>query len=246
MIHVKANEALIGDSLMCLPFLKQLHATHPDEAIVLHGRLNWWVLAGVQLPWLELDPDGGHAVEYTLSAGDAFNVSHQQKVHMMQAFFCANGLQPPPLGSACYDIRSDLGPVGAFESSRPYVAIAPFSRTDHNGNKAVPPDTWREFARKCDERGYDVHVLGASSDALEGLPTLSCVTMPDVVGVLQGAHRAFTIDTGTSHLAHMISLQTHVLVAPKCTHEKHVLNHHGKYVWTEPHQLSVDTLLSFL
>lgn len=226
MIKIDAcHSGLIGDALSTVPWMQYLCEEHNTDAVVVGGfnRLVADVLGPSYRFTFQEEATGFFDAEYLVSVAALFGYSGQ--THMCQCFFRAAG-KPEPALPLTLDLRVE--PCGL----PPGAVIAPYSRSDWQGNKFWPHERWIAVVERLRNDGLlgTAYVLGANGTD-DPAPYVAADIEPvfdrplaQVLDLLKRAPLVLTIDTGISHLAHYGAVERHVLLYPGCLPECWVPN----------------------
>jgi ADP-heptose:LPS heptosyltransferase len=236
-VKVYCNLGLIGDCIAAMPFLHELSKT---KHVIAGPNLNRWVLDGIDFPIAfdsELEiKDSRYVLEASRSW--AYCAQHGSKHHMAQGHFLLNGLEAPSLP---YSVPLELEECNLDSG----IIIAPFSVSDHNGNKFWPVRNWIELAKNFPD---PVYVVGSSKDDFNwtlgtNVWPIAGRSMAFVSSLLKKSKMLVSIDTGISHLAHMLGIKNHALLYSPAVPPNFVANPWGTFVYDFPSNVKVETML---
>jgi len=245
-IRVHTNLGLIGDAICGMPFLYDLSKSYK---VIAGPNINKWVLEGIDFP-ITFDPDlKQQDARYHVDSSISWQTCsmHGNVHHMAQGHYIANGLGFPelPLSFPLKFQQCNL---------EPGIVISPFSRSDHQGNKFWDLRNWLELIKYLPDPIYVVGSLTDKPHPEYGEDTWDWITgtrirpvinkpMPYISSLLKSCKMIVSIDTGTSHLAHMLSMSNHALLYSPAVPPNFVKNPHSKVVMNWPRNVTVEEML---
>jgi hypothetical protein len=198
----------IGDTICVLPFLKYLADSH---STVFYGpHLNKWVMQDVYKHFVFDSSITPETADYAFSHNQAWDYVTSKgnaKMHLIQGVFLSCGIETDINYSFPFPIEN----TGSYD-----IVISPFASASQ-GNKIWQYEKWLELISLLPSN-LKKTVIGAGQDDISWLFNLSNVeilidqSLPVIVGVLKNCKLFVSIDTGTSHLAHLLKLFNHVLL----------------------------------
>jgi hypothetical protein len=240
---------MIGDSLSACPMLFEQSKIEP---ITIGPNFNQWVFSGLDFPVVFDNNLNQQDCVYKLDASLAMNFSACQgwQWHMAQSYFAMNGLKPIQLPCS-FPIKFEMCNL------TPGIVIAPYSGSDFQGNKFWPLDNWKELVQNFDEPVYllgsnqnypNAATNGGKSDTLNWIEGTNITPVFDkpmayVADLLIKCKMLVSIDTGISHLAHMLGIKHHALLYPGCLDIRWVNNPHARHVQGWPSTISPNEML---
>jgi Glycosyltransferase family 9 (heptosyltransferase) len=229
-LKIFTSTPLVGDSICTLEFLKKY--------AILHGQVEFgphfspWIRQALPSNYIYDARLKREDCDYNLDANEAWKFchSHGSKYHMSEGYFYVNNIVPPPMPHS-FDFV-----IGSCDVPRG-IALAPYSRTDNNGNKFWSLDNWAQVLQQLPK---PVYVLGTSKDShgdndslgpledIKGVVPFFNNDCSTVLALLKKCRLLVSIDTGISHLAHYLSMSNHVLLYPKACPPNWVVNPYAR------------------
>ncbi len=170
-------------------------------------------------------------------------------LHVVQSYFALSGAEPPKLPYTL-KLRS------SFTSIRPSVVIAPFSAHDRAPDhlrfhdRAWYDARWHEVidAIFCLKPPRSVCVLGSGDDDFQpfqrqGVEVVIDRPLTEVVTIIRDSSLFISIDTGLSHVAHLIGKKEHLLLYPDYFSRNWACNPRGRLIQGRPVDISVKDVI---
>ena len=211
------------------------------------GNICDWVYRGLDLSNTTLVRKPQHMSDrtITLSCSDSWNhcFSNGSQLHMIQGHYLSHGESLPKM-----PFRG-LKFFFALTGKMPGIVFAPFSRTDDNGSKCWPTDKWLQLLTILKDRyKVPIYLLCSSLDDCSAFKDQGYVILKDyeaswINSILSTAHLVITVDTGISHLCHLLSVATHVLIYPNASPAKFAENPLAKMIYGNPRNIGVEQVL---
>ena len=240
MTKIYANLGLIGDCLAAMPFVYE--QTLLDN-VTVGPNLNSWVAEGINFSIAQDETLLPGACNYKLEANHSFQYccGTNPMTHMIQGHYAVNNL---PMPSIPLTFKVPLKQEKCH--LQPGIAIAPFSISDHQNNKLWPYDRWLELTQQLPE---PIYVLGSSKDDFSWIQDSNLIAVIDkpmsfITDLLSQSKLLVSIDTGISHLAHLLEMRNHALLYPKCLPSKFVVNPYSSYIQDWPLNVTVNQMLA--
>jgi hypothetical protein len=199
----------IGDSICALPLMKYLADT--DGFIVYGPNLNKWVTSNLPSNFVYDRHLSEKDSDYVLSSQKAWDyVVHcgHNNMHMIEGYFLSQG------------IKSHLNYSFSFPREKADenidIVISPYG-SDVEGNKIWQFEKWIELIDSLPSH-FTKAIIGADTDDFswisnrKDIKIISGKSLPYIVSLLDRCKLFISIDTGTSHLAHVLGLRNHVLL----------------------------------
>jgi hypothetical protein len=246
-IKVYTNLGLIGDAICGMPFLHDLSKTYN---VIAGPNISKWVLEGVDFP-VAFDPNLNlEDADYHLDSSLTWQACSRggNIHHMAQGHYLVNGLTIP---------RMPLSIPLKFQQCNlePGIVISPFSRSDHQGNKFWDLKNWLELINHFPDPVYVVGSSQYNNDKLKyGEDSWDWITatkirpvinkpMSYISSLLKSCKMLVSIDTGTSHLAHMLGMSNHALLYSPAVPPNFVRNPHAITLVNWPKRVTVQDML---
>lgn len=248
MITVDARQlSLVGDSLAAVPYIRFLAERNGFGAWFPHDTFDksfcWYVrpLLDPTLGFLFGKDNAPCATPRSIFVDlhKAFHYAHHvdRSLHMAQTHFVVNGYEAPPLPISI-PLRAAM-----FEPQRDTIVVAPFSRSDHNNQKAWFPDRWVDVigALLTSDLGITRAIILGNSRYDNPEPYLGPKTLPMmdqplsiVLGVMRACRLFLSVDNGLGHLAHYGGVRHHAMLQPACLSTEWVRNPLGRMIQGDP------------
>lgn len=173
-------------------------------------------------------------------------------LHMCQGYFSISdecfSINDEPIPTLPITLPFHITPVSFTNRT---IVISPFSRTDHQNNKAWLDERWIEVGNRllAQNLAAKIVVVGTYNDpwgAFEtsGFELMVGQPLMNVLEAMRNARLVMSVDNGISHLCHFGGIGHHLLLAPQCLAPKFVYNPRGRNVRGEPLKISVDQIYS--
>ena len=246
-VKVYVNAGLIGDALCTMPFLRDLSE---NNKVIAGPNINKWVLEGIDFP-LYFDPDlKQETCKYFLDSSYSWTHGHKHGTHMAEGHYALNGLVAPKLP---YSIPVKFSPTNL----QPGIVVAPYSRSDIDGNKFWLFENWRKLVEHF---SGPIYVVGSTTRTwhneveysdddigwIEGTGIIPIFDRPMsfVSQLLVESKLVVTIDTGIAHLAHLLGIKTHAYLFPEVPGWPFADNPNAQKVKGWPCNITVDQMLA--
>jgi len=125
---------------------------------------------------------------------------------------------PQPSLTISRDNQAHIMATLGLESDRPVVAMMPGA--EYGPAKCWPHEYFAELARRLEQRGYAVWILGSAKDAAAGdtiahgskaLNLCGKTALEDVIDLLAACEQAVSNDSGLMHIAAAVGIHVHGL-----------------------------------
>jgi hypothetical protein len=248
LVKAVANILPMGDALTCVPWLLALAELH-DAELVVEGPFNPAVkdlLSSLPLHFDE--PDHGRYVNdfgYVVQMQAAYSRYSDAKpeLHVVQAHFALAGMRAPDL-PVILPLRST--PCGL----PPSVLVSPFSAHDRVHERCWFDDRWNDLiTRLLIAYGFPiVYVIASAQDDVRpfqrpGVQTVVGRPLTEIVDLIARSPLFLSIDTGPSHIAHLIGKREHVLLYPTYLNPGWACNPQGRLIQAKPIEIMVEHVL---
>lgn len=226
---------LLGDGLYVGPVAEVWYAQHSKEydeieVLTVPGYCDPTYL-GMGVPWkIVHEATGTYDFEFNFDVNKAFQISDQQKCHLVQSYGQMLGVMKPggwtkkpnykPPDGLILDELKDLVLVSMFSMS-----CASRENPPRPPNKMLPWIKWKPLLETLRREYPDnkIKLLGAKEDVLpensglDGLHDgyLTGVPIDKLANIMQRARMIINVDNGMGHLAAAVGLNEFLLV-PAC------------------------------
>jgi ADP-heptose:LPS heptosyltransferase len=209
-MKIYISEPLVGDSICSLPFLK--YCADKDGFVEYGPYLCSWIEPHLPSNFIlnrSMTKDKADIIFYRDRVW-SYYCSHVNPMnHLIDAYFqCEN------LNTTIYRFEYPLYPTDNIYD----IVISPFA-SSATGNKIWQYEKWIELIDKLPPY-FSKCIICSDKDDTSWIPNRSDVTiiqgqsLPIICYLLKQCKMFVSIDTGTSHLAHVLGLTNHVLLYP--------------------------------
>jgi Glycosyltransferase family 9 (heptosyltransferase) len=209
MKKIYADIPRIGDSICALPLLKYLADT--NGSITYGPHLNKWITPHLPDNFV-FDPNLSEKdSDYTVGSQKAWDtVVHcgHNNMHMIEGYFISQGIK----SSIDYSFPFPREEV----DTKVDIVISPYGSSTI-GNKLWQFEKWLELIDSLPSN-FTKAIIGADTDNFSWISNrkdvkiVSGKSLPYIANLLDKCKLFISIDTGTSHLAHVLGIKNHVLL----------------------------------